>query len=148
MKKVFVVAGLGVAVAVGGIFYLAQEKQEIPGREIQVGGVTLVVEVVDTLATRQHGLSGRDSLPENHGMLFVFEREGVWGIWMKDMQFSLDIIWADSEGDIITITRDVSPETYPAVFYPARAEARYVLELPAGYTKTHGIVEGMQIVLE
>ena len=118
--------------------------QTASASSVTVGTSTILVEVADTNEKRTRGLSGRQSLSENHGMLFIFDYENNWGIWMKDMRFPIDIIWADSRGKIITIARNVSPGTFPNAFYPA-APARYVLELPAGETATRGIVEEMHI---
>jgi len=64
-------------------------------------------------------------------MLFVFENPGIHGIWMKDMKFPIDIIWLDKDMSVISKELNVSPDTYPQVFYPSR-EAYYVLEVKAG----------------
>ena len=106
-----------------------------------------MVEVADTESTREQGLSGRLNLPEGQGMLFVFDTDGSWGIWMKDMRFAIDIVWADASGAIVTVSSNVAPDTYPEKsFYPI-APARYVLELPAGFTTAHGIAAGSKLVL-
>jgi len=106
----------------------------------------VVVEVADTEALREQGLSGRPNLPEGQGMLFVFDTDGVWGIWMKGMQFPIDIVWADASGTVVTVAVNIAPDTYPDSFYPT-IPARYVLELQAGFTATHDIVVGSKIVL-
>ncbi|MDZ4225999.1 MAG: DUF192 domain-containing protein, partial [Patescibacteria group bacterium] len=90
----------------------------------------------------------RTSLAEGEGMLFVFEEQGAHGIWMKDMQFAIDIVWASRNGTIITIAERVAPDTYPQSFYASSAEARYVLEVPAGFVARAGIKEGMTLELE
>ena len=63
-------------------------------------------------------------------MLFVFEQLGYPGIWMKDMQFSIDVLWLDQTNTIVDIREVVSPETYPQVFAP-KAKSIFVIELPA-----------------
>jgi hypothetical protein len=115
-------------------------------KEIHLGAGAVSVDVADTEALREQGLSGRTNLPEGKGMLFVFETDGTWGIWMKDMLFPIDIVWADSSGAVLTVAAEVSPDSYPEVFFPS-APARYVLELPAGYAASHGIAEGAKIVI-
>lgn len=115
---------------------------------VTVGTTSISVEVADDPAERMQGLSGRSALPEGDGMLFIFEYENNWGIWMKDMRFPIDIVWAGSDGEILTIAHKVSPQTYPNAFYPSSPTARYVLELPAGYAKAHGIAEGMRLVVQ
>src|SRR3989344_4329125 len=64
-----------------------------PRLVIQVGETTVMAEVADTLALQTRGLSGRTSLGEGEGMLFIFDQEGTHGIWMKDMHFAIDIVW-------------------------------------------------------
>ncbi|KKW35567.1 hypothetical protein A2852_02860 [Candidatus Adlerbacteria bacterium RIFCSPHIGHO2_01_FULL_54_23] len=114
---------------------------------ISIGGAKVEVEIADSTAERIRGLSGRDPLPEGKGMLFIFESDGYHGIWMRDMRFALDIVWADAKGKIVTVARNVAPETYPKVFEPS-ALARYVLEVPAGFAKRNSIAEGDKIVLK
>ncbi len=113
---------------------------------IQIGSATITAEVVNTEEARALGLSGRASFKDGEGMLFVFEHEGQWGIWMKDMHFSIDILWLDAAGTVVTVASNVSPETYPESFHP-EVPARYVLELPAGYAAKAGIVKGTRLEL-
>ncbi len=87
--------------------------------------------LADTDALRIQGLSGTSSLPVQHGMLFVFDHSDMHGIWMKDMQYPLDIAWLDEEKRIIHLVPNVAPETYPTIFQP-ELPARYVLEVAAG----------------
>lgn len=61
------------------------------------------------------------------------------------MRINIDIVWANDT--VVTVLHDVSPSTYPEVFYP-QTPARYVLELPAGYAAAHGIAEGMEFIVE
>ena len=117
-------------------------------KHITVGGVPLLVEVALDEASHERGLSGRVSLPQGEGMLFVFDKPGSWGIWMKDMQFPLDIIWARADGTVSTIEKNVLPSTYPRAFYPKTPDALYVLEVQAGWAATHGVAEGTKIVIE
>ena len=122
-------------------------RQETPSiSTVTIGTTTVAVEVVKDDASRQQGLSGRTSLAEGYGMLFVFEEEGNWGMWMKDMNFPIDIIWAAKDGTIVTIEKNVSPDTYPNSFHP-REPALYVLEVPADFAERHNIAVGNNIVL-
>jgi uncharacterized membrane protein (UPF0127 family) len=111
-----------------------------------MGSTSVVAEVADTPPKRTKGLSGRTTLPPGTGMLFVFDHEGVWSIWMKDMLISLDIIWISEDGRVVTIARNVSPQTYPNAF-TSTAPARYVLEVPAGFADKYGIEEGTAVEL-
>lgn len=129
------------------LVYGAFHVPHVPVSRVTVGDTTLVVDVADTPALRQQGLSGRESLASGSGMLFIFPQEGNWGFWMKDMRFALDIIWANDAGVIVTIWPHVAPSTYPKVFYP-HAPALYVLEVPAGYAAAAGIGVGQKIVVQ
>lgn len=109
-------------------------------------GEQLRVTVADTPAEREQGLSGRTALAPGSGMLFVFDVDDVWKIWMKDMHIGIDIIWLAQDGTIIDIEQFVSPESYPATFTP-RAPARYVLELGAGEAATYRLKIGDKLIL-
>ena len=117
------------------------------GTTVTIGSTSFAVEVADTPELRQKGLSGHEPLAERTGMLFVFDTEDRWGIWMKDMRFSIDIVWADAQGTVVGVVHNATPESYPKVFEPPEP-ARYVLELPAGAAAAHGVVEGAQIVVQ
>lgn len=111
-----------------------------------IGTVPIAVDVADTVAEQVRGLSGRERLPENTGLLFVFAEDGRHGIWMRDMRFSIDIVWAKEGGEIVHVEEKAGPDTYPQVFEPDE-DARYVLELPAGFLELHGIREGDRLSL-
>ena len=106
--------------------------------EMRVGRTEVRVEIADTDAERMRGLSGRDALGENAGMFFVFERTGYYGFWMKDMRFPIDIVWIGEDMRVAGITENISPETFPEVFYPP-APAQFVLEVPAGFSRSKDI---------
>jgi len=155
MKKYLFAVLVLVAVAVLAYATLPKEVDTTVMRIISIGDTVISVEVADTANLREQGLSGRENIcgtrlrqgcGEARGMLFVFDTDGLWNIWMKDMRFPIDIVWADVSGMVITIASNVAPDTYPKSFYPS-APARYVIELPAGFAAAHGIVEGSQIVL-
>lgn len=105
------------------------------------------LEVVSTDAALQKGLSGRSHMPVNHGMLFDFGQEGYRCMWMKDMRFSLDMIWLDGNAQVIDVTTDVMPETYPEEKFCGQAPARYVIEVNAGIADEAGVSFGQQIQL-
>lgn len=102
-----------------------------------LGSTTLQVSVADTREARVQGLSGTPILPSGIGKLFVFESDDAWSIWMKDMQYPLDIIWLDHARTIVHVEENVSPDTYPESF-SSPTPARYVLEVNASTTAAHG----------
>lgn len=115
-----------------------------PKTILTIGSQLVHARVADTEASRQQGLSGTKSLSENEAMLFAYDYPTRPGIWMKDMHYSLDIVWLDSTKRVISIERDVSPETYPRVFLP-QSDAQYVVELPAGFSQKHGLALGQTV---
>ena len=109
--------------------------------EVVLGDVVIPVERADTVEKRQQGLSGREKLPDGAGMLFVFPESYTYGFWMKDMLFALDMLWFDSNGCIIDIHEDVSPDTYPTIFKP-KEPAQFVLEMAANFVAENDITVG------
>ncbi len=134
--------------------YMSQKPENISTLKVasvRIGSEVVSVEVADTDEARSVGLSGRASLKDGSGMLFVFEQEGFSGIWMKDMLFSIDIVFIDAGGRVLSVEENVSPSTYlqtpPAVFSPP-TPAKYVLELPQLYARAHGIVTGTKVMVQ
>ncbi len=127
-----------------------QIKQiEIP-KIIKIGDVTLDIEVANTSATREQGLSGKIAkegdplglgLGENEGLLFIFEKEGYYGFWMKDMNFAIDMVWIDKNKKIIHIEKNVATSTYPKIFNP-NSSSLYVLEIPSGFLVKNNVKIG------
>jgi uncharacterized protein len=112
---------------------------------ITIGSTTLKLEIADTSAERVQGLSGRSSLPQDTGLLFVFDKPEMWGFWMKDMNFSIDIIWLDESYTVVGLKENATPESYPQTF-KSEKPALYVLETNTGFIKTHRIKLGTQVV--
>ena len=82
-----------------------------------------------------------EGLTEGEGMLFVFETDDLHSFWMRDMLFSIDILWIAMDGTVVHIEPSVSPDSFPQTFTPP-TPARYVLEVPAGFATEHGIEVG------
>lgn len=113
---------------------------------IQIGGQTLYVDLAENPAQQELGLGNRASLGTHQGMLFIFPDDEVHMFWMKDMSFSIDMIWLSDDGTVIYIQPNTAPDTYPEAFGPSSV-SRYVLEVPANYAADHGIVIGSKAVL-
>ncbi len=95
----------------------------------------------DTPELRTKGLSGRPSLGTDEVMLFAFEREGRNFFWMKDMLFSIDMVWLGADKRIMHIEKNVSPGTFPKSFGPDE-NSKYVLEFKAGTADSIGMKIG------
>ncbi|MFA6407258.1 MAG: DUF192 domain-containing protein [Candidatus Paceibacterota bacterium] len=105
--------------------------------EVKIGTQTIIADVVKTEAEREKGLSGRESLGVNEGMLFVFDSEDMYPFWMKDMKFPIDVIWIRNNY-IVGFAENVSPKVGSApsetIFSPPQSIDR-ALELRAGRVK-------------
>lgn len=106
--------------------------------DVYIGGVQVKAKVADNDSERQKGLSGTKQLESGDGMLFVFDYSADWSMWMKDMNYPIDILWLDENKKVVYIAADVSPDTYPSKFAPKKA-SKYALELPAGFAAQHGV---------
>src|SRR2546421_8067051 len=73
--------------------------------KMSIGKNTYTLEVADTVASQERGLMERDSMPANHGMIFVFPRERMREFWMKNTRFPLDIIFLDAAGHIVSVAQ-------------------------------------------
>jgi uncharacterized membrane protein (UPF0127 family) len=141
---------LGAIFLLGCIYLFLQEPAPAKYQQnpiLKVGNTNLILEIADTEAERTQGLSGRDSLVVNHGMLFVFDEPGNYGFWMKDMRFPIDIIFLDVNLRVINVYEGVKPDSFPTPFYPV-APAKYVLEINSGEASRLGIDTNFQMILD
>ncbi len=103
------------------------------------------LEAADKREKRQIGLSGRENLKANTGMIFVFERPSTQCMWMKDMRFSLDMLWLNKRREIIKIERNVRPESFPATY--CSPNTKYVIELNSGEADRLRLAQGTKLQL-
>lgn len=138
MKNLFFLL-VGFIIIFGSIFlFLRQPVKTTSSHSIKIGETAIEVEVADTPKARTKGLSGRTALSQGEGMLFIFDNPSIYGFWMKDMNFAIDIIWIDAESRVAGIEKQVSPNSFPQVFYPPKP-VKYVLEIPARFSENHNI---------
>ena len=137
---------LGLIIILGSIFLFFTRALIIENQTkiITINGTSIEVEIADTSRTREKGLSDRKGLDDGRGMLFIFDSPAQYGFWMKDMNFAIDIVWIDENYRVVDIKENISPDTFPQVFYPAR-ETKYVLELPTGAVDKYQIVTDIVI---
>lgn len=114
---------------------------------VSVGGAAFDVEIAFTREDRERGLSGRDGLATDAGMLFVFENGRASSFWMRDMRFALDFVWIGDGCEVIEIHADVPapPAGTDAGLlqtYSSEAPARYNLEINAGEAAKRGVEVG------
>jgi len=88
------------------------------------------------------GLSGRASLENGTGMLFLFNESGRYNFWMKDMNFPLDIIWFNETKNIVYVWESALPCVEECIEVSSNVPAKYVLEIPSGSFKELGLEIG------
>ncbi len=133
------IVGLLCIVSLG--FYVMRQSS-LPNFTVGKRGYHLAV--ASTQEARQKGLGGRADMKENEGMLFVFDAPDAACFWMKNMHFSLDMIWLDADKRVVHIEQNVSPETFPKSFCPGKP-AKYVVELKAGEARRSHVVLGQKL---
>ena len=112
------------------------------------GEVVVPVEIADSPEERQVGLMNRESLPEDAGMIFLFDQDEVGGFWMKDTLIPLSIAFADADGTIVSIL-DMEPcEADPCEIYEPGVSYRSALEVNQGAFSRWGVQEGDRLTLE
>ena len=112
-----------------------------------IGEAAFDAEVAHTPALRTRGLSGRDALAPQTGMLFVFESGRASSFWMKGMRFALDFVWVSSGCEVVGVTVNVPPPASNTAdsnlpTYSSPSPAAYVFEINAGELAAHGIAAG------
>jgi uncharacterized membrane protein (UPF0127 family) len=136
--------GLGLIVFVGFIFWAGSNFES---KTISVAGHNLKIWIADDPAEQAKGLSGKDSMFDNRGMLFVMALREVTSFWMKDMKFPLDFIWIDN-GTIVGIDQNIPPceseSDCPAI--SPSAPVNYVLEVNAGWVTANNISIGQSVI--
>ena len=135
---------LALMVLVFAVSMFLNKKDSSSHREIIIGNVAVKIEVATSPTEKQKGLSGRNFMQKNSGMLFIFSQPDFYPFWMKDMKFPIDIIWLDENLQIINIEKNITPDTFPKKFMP-RLPAKYALEVNGGWSDKNKIKEGLNI---
>jgi uncharacterized membrane protein (UPF0127 family) len=125
---------------------LIQCAQTPDGPRVTIAGpdnqarATVNVELAQTEAQRQRGLMYRTGLPSNAGMLFIFKTPVHASFWMHNTQIPLDMIFAGPNRRIIGVVPNAEP--YSDAPLEVAGISKYVLEVNAGFCKSHGIKAG------
>jgi uncharacterized membrane protein (UPF0127 family) len=154
-RLVFVVILLLVS---GGVFVISKTLQapsadrrasQLLGDKIigRIGQGYFNFEVADTSIERERGLSGRSPLADTDAMLFVFEQPDKHCFWMKDMKFSIDILWFDADKKLVYEKRGATPESYPENFC-SDVPAKYTVEVTTGVAEKNQLKIGDKLDIE
>ena len=113
------------------------------GPSVELKGQRFGVEIADNDATRERGLMFRESMPADHGMLFLFDDSSERTFWMKNCRMPLDILYFDDKYKLVSAQQRVPAcRSEPCPVYPSNGSAKYVLELNAGTADKLGVKPG------
>jgi len=116
---------------------------------VRFGSHRFTVELARTPEQRARGLMFRERLDPDHGMLFIFEEEGMYPFWMKNTLIPLDIIWIDKSGTVVFISKNTPPcEQEPCPTISPGKKAKYVLEVCGGTADRIGLAVGATVTLD
>ncbi len=151
--SIFAVVTIVIFVLVAFFFFVPRgATQSISGENYKIISVNfrnavVQADVSDTEAKQTLGLSYRKNLLDGNGMWFNFGTDVDWNFWMKDMNFSIDMMWFDRDLNVVYIKENATPESYPALFGPGKPY-RYVLEVPSGFVKRYSVLVGDSVILK
>jgi uncharacterized membrane protein (UPF0127 family) len=123
------------------ILFLSPQKKS--DNTVCFEGSCIDVELATTPEEMTTGLMNRTNLPENRGMLFIFDEEGTHKFWMKNTLIPLDMIWLDENETIIYIERNAQPCYVSACSsFGPESSSKYALEVNGGFAERHTIQSG------
>lgn len=159
MNKLFIIFGIILVIFAGVVFYQFQGRATTRTENTQtatasatakINNQTFKVDVADEPNEWQHGLSGRNSLDKDAGMLFIFKSTAYHNFWMKDMKFPIDIIFI--KGDtVVSIVKNAKPPTSKndvLPLYKPEQPADRVLEINAGLSDKYKMKKGDKVEIK
>ena len=106
--------------------------------------VVLDIEVADTDSARERGMMQREGFPTpTSGMLFPFDEERERSFWMANTPLALDLFFINADSQVVSIHKYAQPNTADQI--PSEGPAQYVLETPAGFADSYGLLEGDRV---
>jgi uncharacterized membrane protein (UPF0127 family) len=129
------------------VFGQTGQDLELPNKvNITVNNFNLTAAIAVTPEEQSKGLSIKEDLQENEGMIFPYKEPKVLAFWMKDMKFPIDILWLDSDKRVVHIEKNLQPcnPFLPCPSFSPDTKAQYVLETVAGLSDRKGIKIGTQ----
>ncbi len=117
----------------------ASPASHLPTTRMMLGKKTYTLEIAAKEDDRGRGLMFRDSMADDHGMIFVFTKDQPQNFWMKNTRIPLDIVFVESTGKIVSIRR---MEPYVKKGTPSDNPAKYAIELNGGQAEAAGIKAG------
>lgn len=157
-KSAVLIPVIVAAVAVGGLG-LAFMPQDLKERSadfakgtVRVNDDVITVEIAETTAEKQRWMTFRqDMLPLDTAMLLKYDKPDLYEIWMLNVEYNLDLIWFDEDGNAVYIREDVPPcdnvLDQPSCTYKTTEQALYVMAATAGFADAHGVEVGSKMTI-
>lgn len=118
------------------------------GPYVELKNKRFMVELAETQEKQALGLMFRESMPDDHGMLFLFPVESMRSFWMKNTKIPLDIFYFDEDLRLVSVSENTPPcRSLRCPSYPSTGPAKYVLELNAGKAAELAVQPGDQMEL-
>ncbi len=121
--------------------------QSFTTSSVKIKDLIIHVDLAITSDQQAKGLSIKNTLNDSEGMLFPFNTPGEYAFWMKDMKFPIDIIWINSNHEIVHIEKNIQPCIFFLLcnsYFP-HANSKYVLEVNSNYTTKNNIAVGDKV---
>jgi uncharacterized membrane protein (UPF0127 family) len=146
------------AVAIGGLGLafmpqdIKERKADFPRGTVRINDKTITVEIAHTLAEKQRWLTFRqDKLPMDAAMLIKYDKPDLYDIWMLNINYNLDLIWFDQDGNAVYMKTDVPPcgsvLDQQGCTYKTTVPSTYILIGTAGFAAAHDISVGTKMTL-
>ena len=126
----------------GGPALAMAQAQRLPTTQLTAGIHLITAEIAATDPARIRGLMFRQSLPTNHGMLFIFDGKAGHCMWMRNTLIPLSVAFVEDDGSIVNI-EDMQPLDERS--HCAKKPVRYALEMTQGWFSQKGVLPGMKL---
>jgi uncharacterized membrane protein (UPF0127 family) len=132
----------GCAALLLALWAIHVSAQQLPKTELTINGHQLIAEVASSPQQLERGLMYQRMLPDNRGMLFVFDAPQILRFWMKNTYLPLSIAFINADGVIVNIT-DMKPKTTNT--HDSAVPAKFALEVNQGWFRRNSIGPGMHV---
>jgi hypothetical protein len=155
-KSAVLIPTFAAAVLIGGLglAFMPQDIKErsadFPKGTVRIGDDVITVEIAETTAEKQRWMTFRqDRLPLDTAMLIKHNTPDLYEVWMLNVEYNLDLIWFDEQGNAVYIKKDVPPceniLDQVGCTYKPTSRALYVMAATAGFADEHGIEVGSKM---
>ena len=157
-KSAVLIPVIVAAVAIGGIGLaftpqdVKQSKTDFPKGTVRINDDVITVDIAHSAAEKERWLTFRqDKLPLDRALLFKYDTPDLYQVWMLNIQYNLDLVWFDGNGNAVYLLKDVPPcqnlVESQSCTYKTTSPSLYVLAATAGFVDAHHITVGSKMVI-